>query len=90
MKFILKFKKDCSVPVAWCEVCNTEITDAGMAMVYWQCRGFKLRGKDVVCYCELDEPCHGDILLAIANDWDRAPASTQVMLDDLGVLLVDF
>jgi hypothetical protein len=36
MKLILKFEKDCSVPVAWCEVCNTEITDASMAMVYWR------------------------------------------------------
>jgi hypothetical protein len=35
MKLILKFEQDCSVPCAWCEVCNTEITDAEMAMVYW-------------------------------------------------------
>jgi hypothetical protein len=27
----------------------------------------ELRGKDVVCYCGLGEPCHGDVLLAIAN-----------------------
>jgi len=36
MKLILKFEKDCSRPVAWCEVCNTEITDAALAMVYWR------------------------------------------------------
>jgi phage terminase large subunit-like protein len=24
--------------------------------------------KDVVCYCGLGTPCHGDMLLAIAND----------------------
>ena len=35
MKIILKFEQDCSVPVAWCELCNTEITDAFAAMVYW-------------------------------------------------------
>jgi hypothetical protein len=28
MKFVLKFEKDCTIPAAWCEVCNTEITDA--------------------------------------------------------------
>jgi hypothetical protein len=26
-----------------------------------------LRGKDVACWCGLDEPCHGDPLLDIAN-----------------------
>lgn len=26
-----------------------------------------LRGKDLACWCELDNPCHGDILLEIAN-----------------------
>ena len=36
MKLILKFEKDSTVPVAWCEVCNKEITDAELAMVYWR------------------------------------------------------
>jgi hypothetical protein len=36
MKLILKFEKGCSAPVAWCEVCETEITDASRAMVYWR------------------------------------------------------
>ncbi len=26
-----------------------------------------LRGKDLVCTCGLDEPCHADVLLEIAN-----------------------
>jgi hypothetical protein len=26
-----------------------------------------LRGKNVACSCELGQPCHGDVLLAIAN-----------------------
>jgi hypothetical protein len=26
-----------------------------------------LAGKDLVCWCGLDEPCHADILLKIAN-----------------------
>ena len=41
MKLILKFEKDCSVPVVWCEVCDTEITDAGMAMVYWRTEAYR-------------------------------------------------
>jgi len=27
----------------------------------------ELRGKDLVCWCALDEPCHADVLLEIAN-----------------------
>ncbi len=27
----------------------------------------KLRGKNLCCYCPLDQPCHADILLEIAN-----------------------
>lgn len=26
-----------------------------------------LRGKDLVCWCPLDEPCHADVLLDMAN-----------------------
>ena len=27
----------------------------------------QLRGKDLACYCSLDQPCHADVLLEIAN-----------------------
>lgn len=27
-----------------------------------------LRGKDLCCWCRLDEPCHADVLLEIANE----------------------
>jgi len=26
-----------------------------------------LRGRDLACWCRLDEPCHADVLLEIAN-----------------------
>lgn len=26
-----------------------------------------LRGRDLACWCPLDEPCHGDVLLELAN-----------------------
>ena len=26
-----------------------------------------LRGMDLVCWCPLDQPCHADVLLQIAN-----------------------
>lgn len=28
----------------------------------------QLRGKDLVCWCRLDRPCHADILLEVANE----------------------
>ena len=27
----------------------------------------ELRGRDLACYCPLDEPCHADVLLTVAN-----------------------
>ena len=27
----------------------------------------ELRGKDLACWCKLDEPCHADVLLRLAN-----------------------
>ena len=27
----------------------------------------ELRGKNLACYCPLDQPCHADILLELAN-----------------------
>lgn len=26
-----------------------------------------LRGKDLACFCHLDQPCHADVLLKLAN-----------------------
>lgn len=26
-----------------------------------------LRGKDIACFCPLDQPCHADLLLELAN-----------------------
>jgi uncharacterized protein DUF4326 len=28
----------------------------------------ELHGHDLACYCPLDEPCHADVLLAVANE----------------------
>lgn len=27
----------------------------------------ELAGKDLICWCPLDEPCHADVLLQYAN-----------------------
>lgn len=28
----------------------------------------ELRGKNLACWCQLDEPCHADVLLELANE----------------------
>ena len=34
----------------------------------------ELAGRDLACWCPVDSPCHGDVLLAIANIDDRSLA----------------
>lgn len=29
----------------------------------------ELAGRDLVCWCPLDSPCHADVLLELANSW---------------------
>lgn len=31
----------------------------------------ELRGRDLVCWCPLDQPCHADVLLELANGGSR-------------------
>jgi len=31
----------------------------------------KLKGKDLICFCDLDKPCHADVLLEIASNLDK-------------------
>ncbi len=37
----------------------------------------ELRGRDLVCWCPLDEPCHADVLLEVANTPHRRAQSTE-------------
>jgi len=32
----------------------------------------KLRGKNLACFCPLDQPCHADVLLELANETNSA------------------
>lgn len=34
-----------------------------------------LRGHDLACWCRLDQPCHADVLLALANQPTRPAAA---------------
>src|ERR1044072_1360504 len=33
----------------------------------------QLRGKNLACWCPLDQPCHADVLLRLANEEDTQP-----------------
>lgn len=33
-----------------------------------------LRGRDLACWCPLDQPCHADVLLRMANQWKEKGA----------------
>jgi hypothetical protein len=36
-----------------------------------------LRGRDLVCFCDLTAPCHADALLALANEFQQFDTTTQ-------------
>lgn len=33
----------------------------------WRAELRKLRGKNLACWCPLDQPCHADVLIELAN-----------------------
>lgn len=37
------------------------------AVGWWFNRLRELRGKDLMCWCRIDQPCHADVLLELAN-----------------------
>lgn len=46
--------------------CNIIATEFGTVLTPEFIRT-ELRGKDLACWCALDQPCHADVLLEIAN-----------------------
>ena len=59
-----------------------DLSDAAFAVIYkakedWRKRlhyhwpmdaaYYELRGKNLACWCPLDQPCHADVLLELAN-----------------------
>lgn len=67
--------------MSWCESFKPEppkftlIADAAMAVEFFGrlcANGYykdlsALRGKNLACWCGLDQPCHADVLLDLAN-----------------------
>lgn len=44
------------------------IKDRDMILKFTKDDLWKLRGKDLACYCPLGKPCHADVLLRLANE----------------------
>ncbi len=40
----------------------------GLRRISLMSRIHELRGKDLACWCPLDQPCHADVLLELANE----------------------
>lgn len=54
---------------------SMDAEDAAELYVFHLFRSFDLEslrnelgGKDLVCWCSLDQPCHADVLLRLANN----------------------
>jgi hypothetical protein len=41
---------------------------------------WRLRGKNLACFCAQNEPCHADVLLRLANASVRMPLRSQAAL----------
>lgn len=42
---------------------------------------YELRGRDLACWCPLDQPCHADVLLKVANaDLETSYADIRLMI----------
>lgn len=54
---------------AWSgDVPTGPIKELGSPMIYHEPPDVsELRGKNLACWCPLDQPCHADVLLEIAN-----------------------
>jgi hypothetical protein len=48
-----------------------EMSNADRA--FFMDRVAELRGKDLACWCRLDQPCHADVLLNLANMAEAQP-----------------
>lgn len=58
-------KPDASLLVAMFRDLVTKAPDGKGAMI--RSRLSELRGKNLACWCPLDQPCHADVLLELAN-----------------------
>jgi Domain of unknown function (DUF4326) len=58
--------------IAYCRKVAVELFADGRAMDDWPYPSdeeihAELAGKDLACWCPLDQPCHADVLLELAN-----------------------
>ena len=56
---------DCGGSVAEAVECFRSLVVCGARLSLAELR--ELRGKNLACWCPLDQPCHADVLLELAN-----------------------
>jgi len=76
--------------IGWCPVCGAEHTrEEAVAEFEAMLRGDSkeaekitteriqgaMRGKNLACWCKLNERCHADVLLRLANDGQSSPTA---------------
>lgn len=65
-------KKKIKYDYVWCDICGSRLPylvddlENGLAGAQDAVKR-ELKGKNLMCWCPLGEPCHADILLQIAN-----------------------
>jgi hypothetical protein len=51
-----------------CLTAKAEIEPQRRVMAMMKSQLHQIRGATLACWCSLDGPCHGDVLLALANE----------------------
>lgn len=46
---------------------HASLEEQGASVAHVAANVEALRGRDLVCWCRLDHPCHADVLLEISN-----------------------
>jgi len=50
-----------------CLTCKVGVDLQKAARIYVRGQAWRLKGKNLACWCRLDRPCHADALLELAN-----------------------
>jgi hypothetical protein len=64
--------------------CSRRQETAAKALLSQAPRYAALRGKNLACWCKVGEPCHGDLLLLVANRKRRVNLDINKFLEQYG------
>lgn len=77
---VFRFTYTQALDEKWADERYTKIEDAAMAVEWFRWYfsvapkdAAELRGRDLACWCPLNQPCHADVLIKIANHDPQTP-----------------